>query len=312
MLGHADAADRAAGTGDRKRGLDGLLEADALEYRVRAVLRQLADALDRFLAALAHDVGGAELLAERDPLRVVAEQDDPLGAEPLRGDHAAQPDGAVADDGDGLAGTDLRGECGVVAGAHHVGEREQRRHQRVVRADRQHDQRAVCLRDAHGFALAAVDVVQAVPAAVQTLALQPLAAEDAAAVRPEEGRDDEVAGLDGRDVGADGFDDADELMAHPAAGVVVRHRLVRPEVAAADRGAGDAHERVRRLDQPRIRDVLDTDIAGSVHHCCAHTQMPPINEEEARTIGFGAGPLAAATSRLPPQWHGYTAFDRPS
>ena len=108
------------------------------------------------------------------------------------------------------------------------------------------------------------------------LALQPFAAEDAGAVRPEERRDDEVAGLDGRDVGADGLDDADELVPHPAAGVVVRHRLVRPQVAAADRGAGDPHERVGRLDQPRVRDVLDANVAGSVHHCRAHGQMPPI------------------------------------
>ena len=121
--------------------------------------RQLPDALDRFLATLAHDVCGAELLPERRPLRVAAEQDDPLGAEALRRDHTAEPDGAVADDGDGLAGTDLRGDGGVVTGAHHVGEREQRRHERIVRADRQHDQRAVRLRDAHRFALAAVDII---------------------------------------------------------------------------------------------------------------------------------------------------------
>ena len=103
MLGDADATDRAAGSGDRERRLDRLLETDAFEHRVRAVLGQLADALDRFLAALAHDVGGAELLPERGPLRVAAEQDDPLGAEALRRDHTAQPDGAVADHGDRLA-----------------------------------------------------------------------------------------------------------------------------------------------------------------------------------------------------------------
>ena len=59
---------------------------------------------------------------------------------------------------------------------------------------------------------------QAVPATVQARALQPFAAEDAGAVRPEKRRDDEVAGLDRRDVGADRLDDADELVAHPAAG----------------------------------------------------------------------------------------------
>ena len=193
-----------------------------------------------------------------------------LGAEPLRGDHPAQADGAVADHGDGLAATGLRRDGGVVAGAHHVGEREQRRHQLLVRSDRQHDERAVGLRDAHGFALAAVDVVEPVPAPVQALAVQPLAAEDAAAVRPEEGRDDEVAGLDRSNLGADRFDDADELVPHPAAHIRRLHRLVGPEVAAADPGAGDAHERVGRLDQVRVGDVLDTDVAGAVHECGSH------------------------------------------
>ena len=197
MLGHADAADRTAGPCDLERGDDRLLEPDALEHRVRAEpAGQLADALDRLVAALADDVGGAELLSERDALGVVAEQDDLLGAEPLRGDHAAEADGAVADDGDRLAGRDPGRDGGVVAGSHHVGQRQQRGHERVVLADRQRDEGAVCLRDAHGFALAAVDVVEAVAAAVQACALQPLAAEDAGAVRPQERRDDEVAGLD--------------------------------------------------------------------------------------------------------------------
>jgi hypothetical protein len=43
------------------------------------------------------------------------------------GDHAAQLDGAVTDDGGGLAATDLGGDGRTVAGPHHVREREQRR-----------------------------------------------------------------------------------------------------------------------------------------------------------------------------------------
>src|SRR5581483_3416708 len=103
VLGHADTTDRAAGSGDRERRLDGLLQPDTLEHRMRAVLGELADALDCFLSAFAHDVRRAELLPEGEASRVVAEEDDPLGAQPLRGDHAAKADGAVADDGDGLA-----------------------------------------------------------------------------------------------------------------------------------------------------------------------------------------------------------------
>lgn len=60
---------------------------------------------------------------ERDPLRVVAEQDDLFGAEPFAGDHAAEADRAVADDGDRGAGRDPCRDGGVVAGAHHVRQR---------------------------------------------------------------------------------------------------------------------------------------------------------------------------------------------
>jgi hypothetical protein len=103
VFGHADASDGAAGACDLECRVDRLFEADALKHGVRAeTVCQFANALDGLLATLANDIGGSELLPERDPLGVVAKQDDPLGAEPLRGDHAAEVDGAVADDGDRL------------------------------------------------------------------------------------------------------------------------------------------------------------------------------------------------------------------
>ena len=55
-------------------------------------------------------------------------------------------------------------------------------------ADRERDERAVRLRYAHRLALPAVDAVRAVPAAVEARRVQPLAAEDARAVGPEERR----------------------------------------------------------------------------------------------------------------------------
>ena len=143
---------------------------------------QPPDALDRLLAALTDDIRGAELLSQRDAFGVAAEQDDLLGTKPLRCDHAAEADGAVPDDRDRVTWRDPGRYGGVVAGPHHVRQRQQRGHERVVLADRQHDERAVSLRYAHGFTLAAVDVAEAVPAAVQACALQPLLAEDAAAV----------------------------------------------------------------------------------------------------------------------------------
>ena len=52
------------------------------------------------VVAFGDDVGGTELAAEVGTGLVAAHQDDPLGAEPLGGQHRAQADGAVADHGD--------------------------------------------------------------------------------------------------------------------------------------------------------------------------------------------------------------------
>src|SRR5206468_2567583 len=54
------------------------------------------------------------------------------------------------------------------------------------------------------------------------------------------------------------------------------HRVVRPEVAAADAGADDADDRVGGLDDRRVGDVLDPDVAGAVHDGCAHQLSPSV------------------------------------
>ena len=108
--------------------LHGLGGADALQDGVGAdAVGQVLDAGDAFLAALGDDVGGAELQGELLPGLVAAHGDDPLGAQFLRGDDAAQADRAVTDDHGGRAGLDLGGEGGVPAGAHHVGDGQQAR-----------------------------------------------------------------------------------------------------------------------------------------------------------------------------------------
>ena len=90
--------------------------------------------------------------------------------EALGGEHAAKPHGAVADHDDGPAGAGLRGEGGVVAGGHDVGERQQAGAQGVVgfRDAGNLDQGGVGERHPDGLALAAVDaqagVVLAAPA----------------------------------------------------------------------------------------------------------------------------------------------------
>ncbi len=113
---------------------------------------ELADALYGLLAPLADDVGGAELPGERDPVFVEA-HDDLLGPEALGGDHPAKAHGAVPDDGRALARVNPGDHRRVVAGAHHVRERQQGRHQRVVLADRQLEERPVGVWDAHRLGL---------------------------------------------------------------------------------------------------------------------------------------------------------------
>ena len=147
---------------------------------------------------------------------MVAEEDDPLRTETPGCEHAAQPDGAVPDDRNGLAGPDFGADRAMVSGRHHVREREQRRHQSVVLLDREDDERPVGLRNTHRLALAAVGV-DAVPTAVKARGVQPFLTELAGSVRPDEGRDDEVADLHRADGSSDVLDDADELVPHSSA-----------------------------------------------------------------------------------------------
>ena len=64
---------------------------------------ELLDRGNALVAARFDDVGGAELAGQALPALVAAHGDDPLGPEPLGGEHGAQPDRAVADHGDRLA-----------------------------------------------------------------------------------------------------------------------------------------------------------------------------------------------------------------
>ena len=128
---HADVADRRAGPGDGDGGVHRLAGADALQHGVGAdAAGELADRGLTLLAALGDDVGGAELLGDLLARRVPRHGDHPLGAHPGRGEHAGQADRAVADDDHGVALLHAGGDGGVPAGAHDVGEREQRGHER--------------------------------------------------------------------------------------------------------------------------------------------------------------------------------------
>jgi hypothetical protein len=67
---------------------------------------------------------------------VSTQDDDLLCSETPRRDHTAEADSAVADHDDALPGSHAGAERRVVAGGHHVGEGQERRHEGVVWLDR--------------------------------------------------------------------------------------------------------------------------------------------------------------------------------
>ena len=120
-VGDADVADVAAGA-DRSDGLQHRFAgADGLDDRVHAQpVGEVLDAGDAVVAAFFDDVGGAELAGELLAGLVAAHDDDPLGAELSGGEHTEETDGAVTDDGDGLAWADLGGDRAEPARAEHI------------------------------------------------------------------------------------------------------------------------------------------------------------------------------------------------
>ena len=203
-----------------------------------------------------------------------AHDDDLLGAHALGRDHAAQPDRTVADHGRPAALADARHDRRMVAGAHHVRQREQRGHQGVILAGRQPIQRAVGLRNAQRLGLRATDLGIAEEAAVHARGLQAFVAELATAVGPGERHDDHVADLDRAHVVADGLDHADGLVAHVLALAIGWLQAIWPQVAAADAGADDADQRIGGLPDGSVGNVLDPHVAGLVHDRCAHGGLP--------------------------------------
>ena len=57
---------------------------------------------------------------------------------------------------------------------------------------------------------------------------------------------------------------------HATAGLARLHRLVWPEIAAADPGVRHSYDRIAGLEQAGIRNVLDTDVPSAIHDSRAH------------------------------------------
>ena len=124
IVRHADTADDRARPGGAQRLQHRLGHPDALQDGVGAdSVGELGDPGDPGVAALGDDVGRPELLGQPLPRLVSAHRDDPLGAELASGEHAGEPDGAVADHRHGHPRLDLGRDGRVPPGRHHVGQR---------------------------------------------------------------------------------------------------------------------------------------------------------------------------------------------
>lgn len=276
VLRDAQAADDPAVDDRCQGGLERVASADGLDDPVDAVAPgQIAHARDAFFTAFGDDVVGTEVAAEVGAGGVAAHEDDALGPQTLGGDHRTQADRAVPDDQHRVPWADAGRDGTVVARGHHVRQGQQGGQQRRVGGDGQLDQGAVGVRDAHRLALAAVDTVESVPAAVPTGDLQALGAVIAGVVAVRERGDDQVTRLETCHVGAGLLDHAEELVTHRPAGLSGRHRLVGPQVAAAHTRPDGAHEGIGGLLDLRVGTVLDPDVSGSVHHCCTHERSAP-------------------------------------
>ena len=198
-----------------------------------------------------------------------------LGAEAMGGEDGGEPDGAVADDGDGVALLHAGADRGVVAGRHDVGEGEERpEHGVVVARARDGHEGAAGERDADRFALAAVDLAVAEGPAGGAGDGRAVLAVGAAAVAVDERGDDEVAAADALDVGADVLDDADELVADRADGVVGLAAVV-PEVRTAHAAQHDTDDRVGGLLDGRVGTLAHGDGTGAVEDRCTHGDHLP-------------------------------------
>ena len=161
-----------------------------------------------------------------------------------------------------------------MASAHDVGEGQERRHEGVVGADPKRHQRSVRQRDTDRLALAAIELGAAPPSAVQTGRLQSLLAEFAGAIGPGEWRDDQVALFHRPHIGADRFSNSDELVAHAVAGLARRHRVVRPQITAANTRTCYPDQGISRLDDPGVGNSFHAHVVRAIHHSRSHWIAP--------------------------------------
>jgi len=91
-----------------------------------------------------------------------------------------------------------------------------------------------------------------------------------------ERHDDDITAPDFADLTAHCFHNPDRLVSHHTAGVGWFHSLIRPEIAPANAGTRDRHDRVGWFNDPGVRHVLNPNVAGAIHDSCPHGDLPPV------------------------------------
>ncbi len=184
------------------------------------------------------------------------------------GQYPEQPDRAVADDGDGLAGPGFGGDGGEPAGAEHVGGGEEVWDQVVGGHLRGGDEGAVGQRHAHPLGLCGAGGAERL--LVRAGRLVAGAADLAGVVGGEKRPDHELARLHGGDRRSDLLDDAAVLVTHRPRPVERFDPAVGPQVRSADAGRRQPDDRIGRFQDGRFGVVLDPHVTGGGHDGNTH------------------------------------------
>ena len=231
---------------------------------------EVGDAGLSLLAALGDHVGRPEGAGDLLARLVARHRDHPLGAHLCCGEDAAEAHRAVADHDDGVSALHAGGDRGVPARRHHVGQGQQGRDEPVVGHAVRGDEAAVGLGHPGVLALSALGDPE-----VDARRLHARAAVRAGVVAVAERHDHEVTDLGRRDGGADLLHDADALVADGRARADVVLAAVGPQVGAADAACDHLDDGVGGLLDPRVRHVLEADVAGCMDGGCTHAAILP-------------------------------------
>jgi hypothetical protein len=232
-----------------------------------AALGEVEDLLLHVGLARIQRAGRAKTLGYLQPFFVMSDRDDGLRSYDLRcRENGAESYCTVTHNDDRRAGSCFRSDDAEMTGSHNVAERYAYIELIGVVCDcfRHLHQRTIGIRNAHELCLPAISMFIPEEADVRAGRLQPLTAEFAGIVTPGKGCDHRLAGADVQDLRAYFFNDADELVAYLASQARFGDAPIKPKIRTTDGGSSNTDDRIARLLNGRIGDVLESDVARTV------------------------------------------------